>query len=46
MSRPIIESGGAEVCMLEQSVLVEPIEEEVGFEGVPLLLHFLEHLVH
>ena len=31
---------GAEVCMSERLVLVEPMEEKVSFEGVPSSLHF------
>ena len=31
---------GAEVCMSEQLVSVDPMEEKVSFEGVPSSFHF------
>ena len=40
MSHPILERGGAEVCMLERLVSVEPTGEKVGFGGVPSSSYF------
>ena len=41
MSCPILERGGAEVCILEKSVSVQPSEKRFGFGGVSSLLCFV-----
>ena len=33
--------GGTDFCMLERSVLVEPMEEKVWFVGVPSSSYFV-----